>query len=191
MRFEGKHVFFKKVKWTSFKNLPLSVANKHQQWMAYKQLGHDGRRAENFLYDGDKVPNGQEFSISEMFPDFVDRFDQNEGYLVSEVTIHGHHYKRDKVLLLDIEKLPPTPVLGVIKDIVIVNHVKHFVVAALEILDFDEHVNAYIVEESRHRYVVKYGNLTFKWPENMHVMSNKKYVMLRNCPIVEPIPVTL
>lgn len=187
MRFEGKHGFFKKIKWTNFKNLPLSVANRHQQWMSYKQLGHNGRRSENFLYDGDKVPNGQEILISDVFPELIDRFDQNEGYLVPEVNIHGNLYKRGQVVVIGVDNLPPTPSLGVVKDIIIVNYVKYFVLAELEILDFDEHMNSYIVEETVNKDVVKYGNLMFKWPENTCILSDRKYLMLRNCPILEPL----
>lgn len=133
MRFEGKHGFFKKVKWTNFRNLPLSVAQKHQQWLCYKQLRHDGRRSDNFLYDGDKVGNGVEIIISEKFPAFQNRFPIDEGFLGEELNIHGHQYFVGCILLLNIEMLPPTPVLGMIKSIIVVDSIKVFICNLMEI----------------------------------------------------------
>ena len=37
----------------SFKNVPLTVAIHHQQWICYQLLVHPGQVASNFLYAGD------------------------------------------------------------------------------------------------------------------------------------------
>ncbi|XP_053381925.1 uncharacterized protein LOC128549343 [Mercenaria mercenaria] len=57
MRFEGKHLFFKNIKWKCFKNIALSMSMRHQLWMCWRQLRVNGKCSENFLYSGDSIAN--------------------------------------------------------------------------------------------------------------------------------------
>ena len=42
----------------SFRNVPLSVAIHHQQWMCYQLSTRPGQDTSNFLYPGDDVISG-------------------------------------------------------------------------------------------------------------------------------------
>ena len=49
------------------------VRTKHQLNMCYKQTGHLGEKATNFLYDGDIVGKG-EVVLTEKYPSVYERF---------------------------------------------------------------------------------------------------------------------
>ena len=53
MRYESKNSQIKGFMSRSFKNVPLTVAIHHQQWMCYQLLVRPGQVASNFLYAGD------------------------------------------------------------------------------------------------------------------------------------------
>ena len=49
-----------------FKNVPLSVAIHHQQWMCY-QLASHGQDMSNFHYGGDEVTSGEYIANSQLY----------------------------------------------------------------------------------------------------------------------------
>ena len=63
MRFEGKNSFFKMRKLKNFKNLPYSLSRHHQLYMCMKQVGSNGEKTANFLYEGDIVTEGERNSV--------------------------------------------------------------------------------------------------------------------------------
>lgn len=61
MRFESKNAQIKSFVSRCFRNVPLSVAIHHQQWMCYQLLTQPGQDNSNFLYAGDIIISGNIF----------------------------------------------------------------------------------------------------------------------------------
>ena len=58
MRLESKNAQIKRFISGCFKNVPLSAAIHHQQWMCYMLSTRPGQSTTNFLYSGDTVISG-------------------------------------------------------------------------------------------------------------------------------------
>ena len=61
---EGKHSWFKDMCTKNFKNLPMSLSTKHQLYMSNIMMNTFGGPAENFLYRGDEVGEGDVTLVS-------------------------------------------------------------------------------------------------------------------------------
>jgi len=59
MRFESKNGQIKRFITSNFKNVPLTVALNHQQWMSFRLLTRPGEPDSNFLYAGDEIGSGK------------------------------------------------------------------------------------------------------------------------------------
>ena len=58
VRFESKNGQMKHYVSWNFKNVPLTVATYHQQWMCYNFAVRPGQETSGFLYPGDKISFG-------------------------------------------------------------------------------------------------------------------------------------
>ena len=58
MRLEGKNAHIKQLVGKNFKNLPKSVAHRHQRYMCLQLLTPPGVKCTNFLYSGDEIKRG-------------------------------------------------------------------------------------------------------------------------------------
>lgn len=58
MRYESKNAQMKSFVTNCFKNVALSVAIRHQQWLCYQLLVHPSQSISGFLYKGDQVSSG-------------------------------------------------------------------------------------------------------------------------------------
>ena len=58
MRFEAKNAHIKSMVGKNFKNLPYTIATKHQHYMCLQMLSAPGVEPSNFLYKGDEVGRG-------------------------------------------------------------------------------------------------------------------------------------
>ena len=58
MRFKSKNAQIKGFVSNCFKNVPFSVAVRHQQWLCYHLVVQPGQHYSSFLYDGDQVMSG-------------------------------------------------------------------------------------------------------------------------------------
>ena len=61
MRFEAKNAQTKSIFSRNFKNLPYTVATKHQRYMCMQLNAAPGVKKSNFLYKGDEVGKGMIF----------------------------------------------------------------------------------------------------------------------------------
>lgn len=59
MRFESKNAQIKRFVSSSFKNVPLTVAIHHQQWICHQLATHPSQTVSNFFYSGDEVISGR------------------------------------------------------------------------------------------------------------------------------------
>lgn len=58
MRFEAKNAYIKRCVGKNFKNLPHSVATRHQNFMCLQLLSIPHVASSNFLYKGDEIGKG-------------------------------------------------------------------------------------------------------------------------------------
>lgn len=65
MRWEAHFSVLRSRKWGSFKNISYSMANFHQLWSCYYQLGINGKNL-NYLYKGHSIKYDKEIDISNL-----------------------------------------------------------------------------------------------------------------------------
>ena len=182
MLYEGKHGFFKKKKYSKFKNLPLSMAKDHQLYICYKQSDPSGERAPNFLYEGDSIAQGEVVALKEVYLDVHAQMcdltltDVNEVYIAPSGVIHGLHYKQGCALVLGYEDF--TPFLGVLRDIIVHNH-KKFVIVELTDSIYNPHIASYMIHLTGQLTFVPFLSLKHKWPLSVYNYEGENAVM--NC----------
>ncbi|XP_074661516.1 uncharacterized protein LOC141914149 [Tubulanus polymorphus] len=194
MRFEGKHGFFKKMKWNNFKNIALVIATKHQQWLCLQQLGTDGQRSMRFLNDEDDIKFGHIMHEDE------DHFNDIMTYLVREthrlqigplmispkIVVHGHIYMPDNILLLEFDE-DEYPVFCKITKIVVVQEEKYLLLDRFLVERYDYTLNAYELREdhscSRNK-ILSVQDLQFPWVLPQKCFGYKRYVLLCYSPLV-------
>ncbi|XP_006814527.1 uncharacterized protein LOC102801076, partial [Saccoglossus kowalevskii] len=149
MRFEGKNGYFTNKRYKNFRNIPLTLASRHQMYMAYMQAGHEGGRSSSFLYAGDKVGSGVEITFGEVYPELLQAFCQltmvcvEKVYQTSFVAIHGNEYRRGCALVINYDE--DIPVFGILFDIIVLDHVKYFILEEVE-AEFNGHILVYAIK---------------------------------------------
>ena len=71
MRLEAKHGWFKDYRWKNFTNLPYSLAEKHQLYLAHNMTTTDGHPSIMFIYKGDVIKEGESVIPVELHPDVL------------------------------------------------------------------------------------------------------------------------
>ncbi len=181
MRFEGKNGYFANKKYKNFKNLPLTLASRHQLYMAYMQKGWEGGRSSCFLYEGDVVSSGSEIAFSEKYPDLRESMAEfcgiviDSAYHTERVVIHGNEYRVGCgiVLLYDENELP---IFAELRDVIVVDHVKYFIVEVME-ADFDIHTLYFKLVPRGLRKIIPYSDLKFNWPLSIYRYGGEKVVL--------------
>ena len=90
MRFEAKHGWFKDYRWKNFMNLPLSLAEKHQLYLANNMTMTEGYPNSMFVYKGDVVKEGDSVTPAEIDDTILNAIPPQ----FNDVTLF---YKTDKV----------------------------------------------------------------------------------------------
>lgn len=62
MRYESKNGLIKRFISFNYKNVALTAATRHQQWMSYHLATRPGQEDSNFLYAGDEIGSGKTIS---------------------------------------------------------------------------------------------------------------------------------
>ena len=179
MRFEGKNGFFTQYRYKNFKNLPLSLAKRHQLHMCYVQSGADGERSVNYLYEGDTIQEGETIDLSERYPQLMDKAEflgivTSSVYSSSSANIHGHLYKKGCILVLEYDH--DDPVFGVLKEIVVADHTKYFVVEKAT-SKYEHHILCYVLNKTAELDIFPQAKLTFKWPLCAYQYNGRCVVM--------------
>ena len=151
MRFESKHQYFKrKSRKSSFKNICLSLAKGHQKRAASFLTGECHLLFKN---SSGKVQQLSGDDLEDAKRE-LNNFLNMEVSLVtivfrtSWITVHGTKYIPDECILLT-KCENETPIFGALRVIWVVNHqIVVFRVSILETLNFNEHLNAYRVQQS-------------------------------------------
>lgn len=180
MRFEAKHAFFKNKKWKCFKNLAFSMAKYHQKWLCGQMMTSLGTFSENFFYAGDEASKGQEIELVEMNAAqklcIQETFPHIESVFVTkQVKIHGCTFKDGCILIESIEDNIPT--FACIRNVLIKDQIKYFLVQKTNIIYFDEHTLSFQVEFEETFKLIKYHDLFVKLPLDMNFYDNKACVL--------------
>ena len=182
MRYEGKHGFFKRKKFRNFRNLPYSMAKHHQLNMCYRQAGTRDDRSSNFLYDGDRVGQGELVSLKEAFPALYSQMcdltnvQVDEVYLCQYACIHGLEYKDGCAVIEKYDGF--TPFFALLKKIIVHNQDKYFVLESTNCM-YNQHIASYTLAATGQCFVVSFLNLEFKWP--LSVYSYEEETVVMNC----------
>ena len=177
MRLESKNGFFKQKRWYNFRNLSLSLATYHQQWMCLQMVGQDGCPRETYLYEGDEVKEGCLIQ-SDTVPLLQERVGSCTVLRTDLVVIHGHRYTAGTILLVD---FVDEPVFGKIVAVYVVDNEKYFECQHLNIIAFDSHLNMFSVRGSDKSCMLRAADMTYKWPQINHKICGENLVMLVNC----------
>ena len=197
LRFEAKHGLFKKFSWKCFKNLPKSMAEKHQRWMSYQILGESDTNVKStcFLYAGDVTLEGDSVRVSDHYPNLEPEITQlctSHGmstqqpvtaYKSLKVIVHGHTYTAGLAVLLAIED--DLPVFAVIKEIFVIDHGKFFIVRKLRTLQFTVKKNAFTVRFNGEVGVILQTKLENPWPLTVHCEQDNMFIVNRYCHIAQ------
>ena len=148
MWFEAKHGWFKDYRWKNFTNLPYSLAEKHQSYLAHMTTTN-GSPNTMFIYKGDAVKEGESVIPAELHPDVLDAIPERfHGetlfYKTDSVEIDCLEYVSGAALLVS-ENEEEGPIFGLICEILCCAHddTKLFVVDIMEMDVYNELFNSY------------------------------------------------
>lgn len=183
LRFEGKHSWFKDQRLRNFKNIPFSLAHKHQTYMAHILMNMDGTLSQNFIYSGDLIGEGDAVTITNngtvLYDFLVSEFGMQDRFIAYEtdtLTIRGNKYKLGTVLLLGWDEMS-FPLFGVIDQIVVFDEHKLFVINELSTLAYIWQLHSYSVSETNNYRAMRYTKLMNKFPLHKFVKNNHIFIM--------------
>ena len=180
--------FFTQFKWRNFKNLPKSMAKRHQKWMCYQMMSTNGQPSTNYLYEGDHAHGISHLVLDELRPEIWAKLQAslphhtNWQQLSSPeyVVIHGNKFRPGCILTLgyDADNFPQFAWLD---QIFIFDHAKFFLIRNIDIIDVLAHVNAYQVEIGDTLTVVQYRDLFVKMPMSLHFFNDVPCICNKYC----------
>ena len=153
MRFESKHQYFKKKsRKSNFKNICMSLAKGHQARISSFLISAEEG---DFVYNmsNGKIEHLSEGHFESAKRELVDFLELDAAsitsvYCTSWISKHGTKYIPGECILL-VRSENEMPVFGTLRIIWVLNlQLIVFRVSILETVDFNEHLNAYRVEES-------------------------------------------
>ena len=182
MRFEGKNGFFANKRYKNFKNLPLTLAKRHQIHLAYKQSGANAGRNSNYLYEGDIVSGGPSVKFSELYPQLLNKKQEmlpeagDDVCMNTSVTIHGKEYRKGCALVLMYNE--DVPEFALLESVIVIDHVKLFVLKMMK-AEFQLSILSYVLQPTQ-MDLIPYPSLQFKWPLSVYKYKDKDVVMNSN-----------
>lgn len=175
MRWEAHFSIFKGRKWGSFKNIALSMAWHHQQWMCYHQLGVMGQRNPNYLYKGHIFARTEKIDVASFTSDeqnsigtFLNIF--QDIWSAKEVTYHGCMYKAGLVIA-------EGNGFFFIDMILIQDEKIYFMVKSSISSNFVNNLNAFEVEFHPARICIDFKSVSRKFPLKVYEYCAKKYIV--------------
>ena len=182
MRFEAKHGWFKDYRWKNFVNLPFSLSEKHQLYLAHNMTTTDGRPSKMFVYKGDVVKEGETVIPADLDDAVLNAIPDNFNmetcfYKTDHVELDCLEYISGSALLIS-EKDMEGPIFGCLREILCCDKVKLFVLDILVTESFNEKCNGYEVSFSLGNVEVKeFKYLKNKWPLPIYFTHNGKMVI--------------
>ena len=169
LHYEVKHGWFKDQRIRNFKNLPLSLSNKHQLYMVHKMIDINGRPSPNFIYLGDEIGEGNITSVTALNSKVHENFCAVFGY---RGTFIG------SVIVLKTDVLGH-PTFGIIDNIYVIDEKKYFLLHLLETLFYQWQFHSFVV---RHKFgvdLINWQKLKNNFPLILYKYDNKYFVMNR------------
>ena len=171
MQFEAKHGWFKDFRWKNFTNLPYSLAEKHQLYLAHNMTTTNGCPNSMFIYKDDVVKEGENVTPTELHPDVLNAIPEEfHGetlfYQTNCVEIECLEYVSGSALLVS-ENEEEGPIFGLIHEILCCEQddTKLFVLDIMEMDVYNELFNSYEVCMMRTNVQVEeFSKLKHKWP---------------------------
>ncbi|KAK6167872.1 hypothetical protein SNE40_021803 [Patella caerulea] len=183
MRFEGKNGYFANKRYKNFKNLPRTLAFRHQLHMSYMQADSKGGFSSSFLYACDEIGTGEEADFAERHPDLSDKYltisNERIVYITKSVTIHGIKYEKGCALVLDYDECE-NPTLAILEEVVIRGQHKYFVVHRVQ-SEYNPHILSYVFDEVNRKDIIPFSDLKFKWALSVYRYGRQNTVMNVNC----------
>ena len=190
IRMEAKHNFFKQLRIKQFRNLSLTLSERHQKQFCYEIGDMENSK---FLSSCDEVFGEKLFVFDDAYPILVPAFraeimvnyqNGNPGNAVSvnevkKLVCGGLTYESGACLLIGWDD--KEPIFGQIKRICIYKELKFFVVNVLSTCYYDWKFNAYEVEMNETIRIILHRNLRNKWPVPMYIINGLKLITNRYC----------
>ena len=177
MRFGAKHGWYKDYRWKNFMNLPFSLAQKHQLFLAHNMTTTEGYPNSMFIYKGDVVKEGESVTPAEMDPMIVHAIPhcfngETLFYKTDNVEIDCLQYMTSVGLLISENNIYGAT-FGCIHEILCCNEVKLFVLDVLVMELYDEEFNSYeVLSRIGNVEVKEFTKLTNKWPLPVYFSDN-------------------
>lgn len=190
MRFEAAHNYYKSLVPVirSFKNLPFSLAYRHQAYLATKMTSVSGSPNPNFLYAGDDISPG-EIVLLQNLPNCELLFkymnvNRDESSLIMrtpKVVRHSMIYEPKNVILISCDE-DARPVFARINEIFIINEQIVIVYKLLFVEHYCKPLNAYSIKEdpTQTQETIMIDNLVFPHAIPKLTSNGSKYVLLLN-----------
>ena len=183
MRMEAKHAYFKNIKWKNYINLPKSLSEKHQRFMANKMCSVSSTMNLNFLYSGEELPQGKKVNIQHDYEFLPMSLSAEIGVEVTEfkeIKFLGLKYKPGIAILLSWKDDWPT--FGIIEAIWICSNEKvWFLVDLMESPSFKWHLNAFEIFSANKYNVIEAAKLINKFPLPISRHNERLFVTNRYC----------
>lgn len=189
MRFEAAHCRFKHMATVvkNFRNIPSTLAYRHQSQQCAELFKLPGDPAKNILYKGDEVTPGRSVKLGDyehslLVSNCLNIFDLERKVVITKhVKVTGTAYNLGGIVLIcnnDID----LPWFGRIIDIIVVDNAKVLVVKQLRTLHYEITKNAYAVCPLPTASALLIGNLIHPHPLSLFTVKNTSFVVLLNHP---------
>ncbi|XP_051176569.1 uncharacterized protein LOC127291456 [Leptopilina boulardi] len=171
LRFEGKHQYFKKIvqAMRNWKNLPLTLAKKHQLWQALQWT----------LFQEDQISIGlkkmvttSKFPFSHLFPE------EDDLLIVSWVEIHHVKYTANKCFI-PVGYENGLPLFAELFKIVLKNESPIFVCKKVQTVQHDSQLMAYEIKKSDEFILHTPDSLVAHNVLHCHKLQEKNYIILK------------
>jgi hypothetical protein len=188
-RYEAKHGWFKALKVHNFINLPYSLAEKHQLYVANRMSAVDGSYSRKYVYNGDTVADGVLIEMDALQHDMAvalnyvyDGAGDEVVYKTKCMEIDGFKYKDGVCMLLKATDYGSFS-FGLLKCMLLVNECKYFVFTKLKTKLYKWKLNAFEVLLQNETVVHNFDKIVNKWPIPVHYNNNNMYITNRYCHI--------
>jgi hypothetical protein len=186
MRFEGKHGFFKTQKCTNFRNVPKTLAYRHQLHSAYLMTRSDGNLSDCFFSRGDEVAEGTSLHIRDLSENLriaieavLSRQDQHM-YITPRIQRKGKEIRPGVAVCQSDDEFDGPTFEGVKMLLVTENGDVYVCMQAIRIVHFRKEFNAYEVCMLNTFVVRPWLKRQAMWPLPIVELGEKMFITNRN-----------
>jgi hypothetical protein len=187
MRFEGKHGFFKTQKLFNFRNVPKTMAMRHQLNLAYLVTKSDGKLTDCFFDEGDNVAEGSVLTLDDLNSNLRHAIiaaaciqgEEGSIYISPKVTRKGLELRPGIALCMEDDEFRG-PAFALLKLIAIASENILLCMQNLDIVEFSQPMNAYEVEPNQTFITKLWKEGQIYWPLPVVLESGRLYITHRH-----------